>query len=321
MSLIENFYTKLGVASQEEFHERFMPERYYDQLYHYTSPSGLSSILFNNPKNMVLWASRYDVQNDASEGEIALELYKKVCEEVCEEIEAHIRKSVGFDNISPTRTIPMQPKINGQYKKTRPECESYICCFSKCSDSLPMWNYYSKGNNYEGYNIGLNVDSFNHSLKTCYEDLEVSTSIYPVIYDEKEQEDLIRKFIQEILHEYDSKYNDAIRYVVSNQLMMWKLLFKNKCFEHEKEVRAIINVAKTTTTRPSPVNIKYRSNGIYLIPYIEMELDKNCLKTLTFGPQLWNEEQCQHQIKIVKDMLKVNHYSADVEISTIPVRY
>ncbi len=34
----------------------------------------------------------------------------------------------------------------------------FIFCASTDKDSLNMWNYYVKGENYQGYNIGLSVN-------------------------------------------------------------------------------------------------------------------------------------------------------------------
>ena len=45
----------------------------------------------------------------------------------------------------------------------------------------------------------------------------------------------------------------------------WSLIFKKECFEHEKEVRLIVDIAKNT-----PIEIKYRNNYGYVIPFIEM---------------------------------------------------
>lgn len=42
MGLLDEFYASLGVSSQIEFHKKFMPTQYRDELYHYTSPDGLS---------------------------------------------------------------------------------------------------------------------------------------------------------------------------------------------------------------------------------------------------------------------------------------
>ena len=113
----------------------------------------------------------------------------------------------------------------------------------------------------------------------------------------------------------------SVRYAISNQLAMWRLLFKSKYFEHEKEVRVIISVAKGTSIKKPPMDIKYRANGMYIIPYIEMKIDKNCMTSIMFGPQQWNEKQKKNQTEIIKDVIWRNRYSADVTHSEVPIRY
>lgn len=315
MSLLDEFYASLGASSQIEFHEKFMPAQYQGELYHYTSPAGLTSILFGDLKAATLWASRYDTQNDASEGELAVEVYKKVCSEI------ETSENINLSSIGPTKTLLMQSKVNGKIKTTRPECEGYICCFSKSPDSLPMWNYYAKGNAYEGYSIGVDIEKLNDSLLQSYQDFEVSSKIYPVIYDEVQQKNLVESFMRTVLSKYVPKHDTSVRYAISNQLAMWRLLFKSKYFEHEKEVRVIISVAKPTSIKKSPVDIKYRANGMYIIPYLEMKMDKNCVTSIMFGPQQWNEKQKKHQTEIIKDMLRRNGYSANVTHSEAPIKY
>lgn len=56
-------------------------------------------------------------------------------------------------------------------------------------------------------------------------------------------------FMRAVLSKYDPKHDTSVRYTISNQLAMWRLLFKSKYFEHEKEVRVIISVAKGTSIK------------------------------------------------------------------------
>ena len=69
------------------------------------------------------------------------------------------------------------------------------------------------------------------------------------------------------------------------------------------------------------MDIKYRANGMYIIPYIEMKIDKNCMTSIMLGPQQWDEKQKKNQTEIIKDMICRNRYSADVTHSEVPIRY
>ena len=45
------------------------------------------------------------------------------------------------------------------------EYETYLCCFSKASDDLAMWNYYIKNDGYDGYCIGLQSNILERKTK------------------------------------------------------------------------------------------------------------------------------------------------------------
>lgn len=60
---------------------------------------------------------------------------------------------------------------------------------------------------------------------------------------------------------------------------------------------------------------------MYIIPYIEMKIEKKCMTSIMFGPQQWHEKQKKHQTEIIKDILLRNGYSVDVTHSEVPVRY
>ena len=62
--------------------QRILSEVRTGEIYHYTSPAGMQSILFGNSESIVLWASRYDCLNDASEGRVAMPVYQEVCDEL-----------------------------------------------------------------------------------------------------------------------------------------------------------------------------------------------------------------------------------------------
>ena len=60
----------------------YMPAEYENDLFHYTSPTGFSSIMSGDLEQVTLWASRYDCLNDASEGTVVEEVYQEVCKEL-----------------------------------------------------------------------------------------------------------------------------------------------------------------------------------------------------------------------------------------------
>lgn len=182
-----------------------------------------------------------------------------------------------------------------------------------------MWNYYSKGNMYDGINLGFDSNTLKRSLVNDVPSNGVYIQICPVIYDEEKQIKLIEDFLLELKDKYKNNQDDQyLRYVIAYKLSEWKMLFKSSHFEHEKEVRIIIRIGKKF---PDALSIKYRNNLGYIIPYIELEIDKNSLTQVTFGPLLGDENQKTVQKEIMKDMLNKNNYDVNIEFSNIPIRY
>lgn len=83
----------------------FMPTEYGMDLFHYTSPVGLNSILFGDSSKVTMWASRYDCLNDFSEGGVVGPVFQEACMELKEtgEIDEYLYNL--FSKVAPARTI------------------------------------------------------------------------------------------------------------------------------------------------------------------------------------------------------------------------
>lgn len=296
----------------------YMPAEFDGDVFHYTSPTGFQSILFANKYDLTLWASRYDCLNDISEGTVAEEMLQETAKDL------FVRKEISkelyelFSSIKPARTIPLYRDINGDLKVTRVECDRYICSFSKNSDSLAMWNYYSKGAKYEGFNIGFYSKGIKDSLERSFVGIEVATHIYPVVYDKSVQKKLIERMLLKLKDFYSEENIPRIRAIVSTRLLDWSLVFKKDYFQHEEEVRIIIDLSK----RESQLPVYHRINAGYVIPYIKMKLDQDDVSHITFGPLQGGKDQIEHQAKVMEEMLRSNGYAlARVGYSNIPIRY
>lgn len=296
----------------------YMPLEFDGDIYHYTSPVGFQSILFSDKYDVTLWASRYDCLNDISEGTVAEEVLRETAEDLL------VRKEISqelyelFSSIKTARTTPLYRDIDGEIKTSRVECDRYICSFSKNKDSLAMWNYYSKGNKYEGFNIGFYSMGIKDSLKRSLNGIEVATHIYPVVYDKKMQKNLIERTLLNLKDFYSEENVPRIRAIVSTRLLDWGLIFKKDYFQHEEEVRIIIDLAKNEKQIP----IYHRINAGYIIPYIHIKLDQDDVSHVTFGPLQGEKIQIEQQSKIMEEMLKINGFPlVKVECSQIPIRY
>lgn len=311
------FLFGLGLNNQ------YMPNKYDENIFHYTSPNGFNSILFGDKGKVTLWASRYDCLNDMSEGTIVLQIYIKVCEDL---LNSEKITKEQYDEIA---NLKANKKMFTTYKSNktdeisttkREECQKYICSFSKNQDSLAMWNYYSKGSKYEGYNIGFDSTevkaAFNHFYGSG-----ISRKIFPVIYDKIKQQELIKTFLLDILKFYSVTRKEGIKSAISIQLADWSLIFKSEYFQHEEEVRVIISIPKDPLN-PIPLEIKYRNNFGYIIPYIELPFEKHCVSDVCIGPLQCTDEQKETQKKILHERLIVNGYNhARETYSKIPIRY
>lgn len=298
---------------------RFMPLFEEDFLFHYTSPEGMNSILFSNKNEIELFASRFDCVNDTSEGKYIIDVYDDAIAEL------HKANQISDWQFNYIKSItPSDKKLIHTYVEnecisvTECKCNNYLCCFSTDSDSLAMWNYYSKNSKYQGYNIRL----FTIEAKESLHKYSVGASIkwYKVIYDCKKQKKLIKDFILEILKYIDNVSISRIKSVISFQLAEWGMCFKHPCFSHEKEVRVVVSIPQNEEHELLPV--EYRQKDMFIIPFIRLRFSKESLSAVTISPLYCTDGEKEQQIKILKERLCRNNYeNCRVRISEVPIRY
>lgn len=126
----------------------------------------------------------------------------------------------------------------------------FVFCMSESSDSLNMWNYYSQSNNYQGYNIGVNIKEF---LETLNKRSELSIDPYfiyygKVIYTEQEQKQEIQKFCDSLENEspLDQRKLDLWEYITA-----YGLFYKDNAFKNEEEYRIVISVSEDILLSPT----------------------------------------------------------------------
>lgn len=302
----------------------FMPNDVPCDIFHYTSASGFESILFSNKKMIELWASRYDCLNDFSEGTVAQGRLKDVCNQMLDSEELTIDLYELIVNTRLPHTTLMWHRDGEKNTLTRPEFVRYVCSFSRNPDSLAMWNYYSKGNRYEGFNLGFFADLMRESVDLQLQPYESKVHLYPVVYDRNEQEKLIHDFICKITEVFKDGDEEILRYMVSNQLLKWALVFKNECFQHEEEIRLIVDVGiqKYESQKHIPqITTNYRISNGYTIPYIILPIEKHCLSYATIGPLNYDSDNKEAQLSILSERLSSGGYCAEEQCSEIPVRY
>lgn len=311
LNKLDQFKTLLSLDAN------YMPSEYEGEIFHYTSSSALNSILLDNKDYVKLWASRYDCLNDYSEGTVAVDVLLEVCNDLLREGIINNYLYNLFVKVKPAHTVLFLNIKENDIRPSRDKYNRFICSFSKTKDALAMWNYYSKGNKYEGFNIGFNSFSLKSSLKNEYKSKCINFHIYPVIYEREEQKKLIKKTVLKLTENYSEDQESSIRYILSNRLLEWGSIFKHECFKHEEEVRIIIDVSVKEITQ----EIKYRTYSGLIVPYIEVYLQKTDVFNVMFGPLQCDCFQKEQQKKIMLDMLKTKGFDLNVDYSKIPVRF
>lgn len=278
-------------------------------FYHYTSPEGLKDILDKHS----LWFTRYDCLNDYTEREYIFEVFASVCErlknngQISSDFYNEIVK-LKADN----EEILSHPDDRHDYKSFH--CDYYICCFSKNQDSLPMWNYYTKGNRFEGYNIKFSrhlVDNFEQKYGK-----NIRIEAFSVVYDNKEQQQKIEEAILRLFNLMEeSEDMSDIKPCLLYFLKTHSFLFKKECFKHEEEVRIVVTLPKGGNQY---IPIHYRIINGNFVPYIELDFEKDFVYEITMGPSI--------NTKITKNILseylaKNNYIVTDIKPSNIPIRY
>ncbi len=134
-------------------------------IYHYTSASGLLGILKRDCCK--LWFTKYNSLNDSYESKNISDFLKSYCSKRIETGIFSREFATRIMSLTPSnkRFITIRSKTDNSIFLERGitsitnmkqvPCDTYLCCFSDDADSLPMWNYYSKSDRYEGYNIGF----------------------------------------------------------------------------------------------------------------------------------------------------------------------
>lgn len=295
-------------------------QTYSGTIFHYTSLKNIDSILFNDDNTVVLWASRFDCLNDISEGKVIEKMYSHTCKKLLDEKLISDETYKLFSSVTPSRNESfIIQQVTGEIKPERLECDIYIISFSKSYDLLSMWNYYSKGNMYEGMNIGFFSEALKESIPKNLSSGKIKCEVCSVIYEQSEQEKIIRDFLMEINHKkHLAESESSIRAIISMKLTSWKMLFKDSHFKHEEEVRVILKIPKKYK---SEFNIKYRNHAGLIIPFIPIKVKNTAVSQVTLGPIIGDEAQKQLQKNILHEMLTANHYTVNEEISSIPVRY
>lgn len=226
-------------------------------LYHYTDVNAVRSIV----ENQRIWLTDSRFLNDKEEHKSGLDNFKKILEsgEKFEKFSKESRRYLSDYLFSPTNNL--EP--------------IFIFSLSESNDLLSQWRSYG-------------------SYAVEFDKLELSKSfpdIHECCYDEGKDQKTI-EILTAALEVIDTHVKKGEKYRDGNsdnaliKAAKEAASFKHKAFSEEKEHRLI---KRDTEKVPvgggfSTSNIRYRSRGKILIPYLEIVMPINCIKSIKIGP-------------------------------------
>lgn len=293
---------------------------FFKPVFHYTSPNGLMGILQSGNFHF----TKYNLLSDFSEGKDIVHIFKEIIRgyknnneleegffEILKNADTYLTKwDPDF-----RREIHVFTEKDQPHRKKNIRCTPYLCCFSLNPDSIPMWSYYVKGEKYEGFNIG--VSSLRALLPSKENGYDIT--LHNVIYEDDKKRELLKKGIDELYNTLYKKVSEsAITFLVIEILNTFRLVFKKETFSHEEEVRAILWIPDEPQVYWRKFEVKFRSKGALIIPYVEHEYEKNNIETIMIGPVL-DKGSAQEGVKALIDSCGLS--DVDIEHSNAPLRY
>lgn len=285
-------------------------------VFHYTSPEGLYSILSNCSFRFT------DCQffNDRSEY-----VYIK------EPLKCAINDILG--SLKNNNLIESVDKwLNEEYqvleKKVNVAQRYYVFCASMDDDSLNMWNYYVKSGKYQGYNIGISIEKlidYAKNINLPYAEMWHGA----IIYDQDMQNRIIVNMIKKIDNRLwnikkEVSYTDywychlqEAQTEIMESIELYRLFFKAKAFENEREYRFVFRLPVGMENSEYFIPGFQVKNGV-LSPYFDFVFAKNILDSIIISPMI--EEQIARrgiELYINRDDYK----NIDIRTSSIPIRY
>lgn len=278
-------------------------------IYHYTKPEKLLNIL----KSASIRFSNALYLNDKDEIAYSYKLIVKLIDET-PNLETDVFEKIKNHFISKYKHI-----IDGEID-SKIELEYFTTSFSSENDNLTLWNNYSKGKSYTGYNIGFNKDLL---IKDMIEK-EFHPIYGSVIYDTKKQAKILTsifkkwntqiKNLSRTRKNYEVHLFDLI-FELIDILSIVSLFFKNPQFNNEKEYRIVlVNGVDIKSAKQTKIIEK---NGLF-IPYIEYNFSHNTVSNVNIGPTL---DERIFYASTNRMLMNYGYENIDVRKSKIPLRY
>ena len=293
-----------------------------ENIYHYTSIEAFKNII---EKKEFRFTDRFYL-NDKSEGTYILDLFIKNFDYIVSDTDLGTKKEELLSKIQEYKEN-MQEKI----------FKIFQASFSINSDSLCMWNYYTKGNGIKGFNIGFDSTSLCKSIRDKINNEKEKPYVFSgkVIYDKKEQVEILKAFVTRtynaILEDVKEVYtNDIEKLAVSDfvgrpeiiieRITLLGVFFKKPCFEVEEEYRIAVDFfvseGKAANTNKEIMYV-CRDNG-FIAPYLDLDFDLASIKEITVSPTM-DFIETKNNLKVFLAGRGLDNIS--INPSEIPVRF
>lgn len=245
-----------------------------DTLYHYTTIDALLNMV-KTDSQLHFWATRYDYLNDGEEFKKGIEVLNSIIPKIEKEFNTEEAKKIsGY-------ITELGNKLEKYYKSGN--AGFYVVSLSEEADSLPMWRMY--GNDCNGIAIGLDFDTVYHE----YDKTEIAgkEKFREVSYEGDKNIEHTIKSIYELWKTLEVQEGMELANEYANIVNLLCIYIKSHHFAYEKEWRVALY---DWDIKPDNIDEKYYSpirfrnkNGI-IIPYKEISLTTNAIKSITLGP-------------------------------------
>lgn len=332
-----NYYTNLTKIYNAIDINKYLP-KYVGSIYHYTGPQAFCSIL----KNKKLRFTNKKYLNDTTEGIYVLNLCANFADKICKDY--------------PEFTSDFRTQCQKRIKEyTIDPIETYQCSFSIDPDSLCLWNYYTHGDSILGYNLEIDPHALHSDLNKKYKDKKVFYA-GRVLYGEEEQVEALRDIANpffEYYNKFNKQFESEISPMITSRHTIYFLLskfiligdfFKPKCFIPENEYRMVFTStitegfdhlftedaendylngnANKESKKKNPFDIDFFTRKGLVIPYIDIEIPANALKSIRLSPTLETERAKDGAFVLSqKNFGKQINSREKILTSEIPLRY
>lgn len=226
-----------------------------DSFFHYTDALAVKSIL----ENRELWLSDIRFLNDSQEMNDGV---KYIVEQLSGEL-----PDVGLDVGKTMYARDYLIEAFDDHVSYGIDHEpTFVCSFSDAGNQLSQWRAY-----------GSYAIEFDREL------MESELDLFDCIYDEEGKTDVASKMVRQIIHDLatDIQENGEITpdgLASLAMLVRTASIFKDESFYEEREVRCAVDIQIPSS------EVKFRSRGGVLIPYITLPFPFDAIKAIHVGP-------------------------------------